>query len=195
MEEHKKSLYNSIKNWKEILHILFEEEGNYKNSLIKKYKSELEQSKDEFKEYGTLQNFIMTEGSNFITLKYGGSFVVLRVKFEVPTADRFYSFEFSIKDYNKRLEYFIYILPDDKNIYIPKLSLTTSRPQPNSIEEAKESSKKIADEILFLKQKSEEMNTMKYYYAYHDERNSLSDVNKLKRFDSFYSIIQILMKD
>ena len=194
MDIHQKKLSAEIDKWNNNLDVLFEVETEYRSKLVEKYRNKIVETKSDFITYGHEHKYKIVEKNNFIEIEYGSKFVVLRVSFTDPTPSEYYKFDFSLKEVIRR-EYFVYIIPEQNNFRIPKLSESILHPQPANIEEAKHGIKSIAEEILKLQEKINDIDKIVFKYACHNEQKKYNEIEELRRFDNFSSIVEYLIKN
>lgn len=194
MIDPKRNYFNSLEMYKENLDVIWRKEEEYKILLIKRYDDFIKKIKIDFRKYCKQNNYKTIEKKSFIEAKYGDNYIVIRIDFnEVYPAEK-YELNLSIIEVQKpRREYHIIVRPVDENLYIPKRSITVTRPNPQNDVEAKVFIKSIEEEFLKLDEKIKELKEISFILNCKGAKYSPPEDEKLTIYYDFVSVLKYLL--
>lgn len=196
MNNPQKKYFNSLEMYYENLDVLWNKEEEYKILLVKRFEDYIEKIKKDFKRYCKQNNYKIIVRNSFIEAKYGDNYLVIRIDFnEVYPAEK-HELNLAIVEVHKpRREYHVTIRPKVDELYIPKRSITVTRPKPQNDVQAKEFIKSIGENILILDDKIQELKQISFILNCHDAKYSPSKDEKLKIYNDFISILENLFNN
>ncbi len=193
METHKEQFFNSLDIYNQNLDVLWSKEEEYKLLLIEQFESFLEKIKNEFLKYLRDKNYTVLSMEKFLHAVYGENFIALRLDFNEVFPTEKHQLNLAIMEVNKpRREYIITVQPNISDLYIPKRSVTISRPKPTNVVQAKEFIKSIEDEFVLLSERSAELRQMSFVLNCQDARSFTQSDGEMIIYSDFISIFKNL---
>jgi hypothetical protein len=194
MDNYKKKYFDSKKNWKENLEVLWEEEESYKLLLVEKYTAYINQIKKDLIQYAKENNFEIVERNNFIEARYGDNDIIIRLNFhDIFPTDK-YSFELIITEKIPR-EFVVLVVPSLNDLFIPKRSVSINRPKPENDIEAKRYTKELENEFINISNKKDLLKNISFNLYYHSSQHTPDNIKELKPHKYFIKILKELLSN
>jgi len=192
MDPLKKYYFEQVQKWNENLNVILDKESEYNAAIIKKYKIILDELKDQLRLYFYTNNYVIIEQPSFMEAKFENGLLLVRVEFPEVFPDSQYKIRLSIVEDSRR-EFMIYICPNINQLYIPKMSNIRNRPK-DSIQLNKSISN-LENEFIFLDDKIKEINQITFHYCYHSSQKRQNEIEELKIYNDFLTILIKLLSN